>query len=263
MKTDEMSAVLQIATCSKCNGTKSAGDFYRDLSARSGLRTVCKACDVKVRLQLFFKIDVNQLWAAQGELCAMCEAPMLPKGKEPLSMVVDHAHGCCPGDRSCGKCVRGLLHNRCNLILGETESQEFLRLYALAQKYLGTPNNKVFEFVPGLIGRVPRPIEHVPVRRRPDYQSSRRYHIDFNAMWAHQEGKCGVCSAGMLPRGKSGASVSVDHDRSCCSENKSCGECVRGLVHKRCNVILGRLESPERVRLMSLAKVYLQTEAAR
>jgi hypothetical protein len=31
---------------------------------------------------------------------------------------VDHDHACCPGTRSCGKCIRGMLCNRCNTGLG-------------------------------------------------------------------------------------------------------------------------------------------------
>lgn len=32
--------------------------------------------------------------------------------------IVDHDHSCCPGERSCGKCVRGLLDQKCNTMIG-------------------------------------------------------------------------------------------------------------------------------------------------
>lgn len=38
-------------------------------------------------------------------------------------VVVDHDHDCCPGDRSCGKCVRGYICRKCNSgigLLGDT-----------------------------------------------------------------------------------------------------------------------------------------------
>lgn len=66
-----------------------------------------------------------------------------------------------------------------------------------------------------------------------------KYNIDLRAMWEAQEGKCASCGEPMLRDGKEVDSVCVDHDRNCCPEKKSCGKCVRGLIHRNCNLVLG------------------------
>lgn len=49
----------------------------------------------------------------QGGRCKICDRE---PGKRKLS--VDHDHSCCPGNTSCGKCVRALICNPCNVALG-------------------------------------------------------------------------------------------------------------------------------------------------
>lgn len=59
--------------------------------------------------------DLDALMAAQGGVCAIC-------GSQPdpvRGLDVDHDHACCPGKQSCGKCIRGLLCNSCNLAIGK------------------------------------------------------------------------------------------------------------------------------------------------
>src|SRR5204863_8159481 len=69
----------------------------------------------------------QELLAEQGGGCALC-------GQQCSSgrlLAVDHDHACCPGMKSCGKCVRGLLCGDCNHGLGKFEdSPERLRAAA-------------------------------------------------------------------------------------------------------------------------------------
>ena len=50
--------------------------------------------------------------AAQDNACPICGGPL------PEIPCVDHDHSCCPGETSCGRCVRELLCRSCNTLLG-------------------------------------------------------------------------------------------------------------------------------------------------
>lgn len=73
------------------------------------------------------KEQYDEMFRAQGGVCASCgeESPT-------RALDVDHDHACCPGERSCGACVRALLCRGCNWTVGVIENGRF----AVAQVYL-------------------------------------------------------------------------------------------------------------------------------
>ena len=75
--------------------------------------------DREMRIKRKFGITVEQyetMYSLQLGRCGICAVPLAEEG---IDTNVDHDHSCCPGAKSCGQCVRGLLCNRCNLALGQ------------------------------------------------------------------------------------------------------------------------------------------------
>lgn len=74
--------------------------------------------------------EYNAKLEAQGGVCALCKSP--PK---VMPLHVDHDHSCCPGKKTCGNCIRGLVCWNCNVFLGKLEGRvgvaalEYLQLW--------------------------------------------------------------------------------------------------------------------------------------
>lgn len=117
--------------CSKCKATKPVNQFSKNCRTKDGLTAWCKQCisvaakakrkshpelmreqGRRSKLKHRFNMTPQQwdaLYASQGGLCAICG-----RKSNRSRMHTDHDHSCCPGERSCGKCVRGLLCRDCN-----------------------------------------------------------------------------------------------------------------------------------------------------
>lgn len=60
--------------------------------------------------------DWDRMLRNQSGRCYLCERP-LQGGRTDIH--IDHDHHCCPGRRSCGKCIRGLACQTCNQGVGQ------------------------------------------------------------------------------------------------------------------------------------------------
>lgn len=74
--------------------------------------------------------DYAALLALYDGTCHICR--QLPPDDKVLA--IDHDHSCCPGTKSCGRCVRGLLCSNCNTGIGNLGDSEERLLSAM--KYL-------------------------------------------------------------------------------------------------------------------------------
>ncbi|AEJ94163.1 endonuclease VII [Mycobacterium phage Thibault] len=71
---------------------------------------------------------LNALMEEQDYRCAACSEPLSWDGDPGTRRAcVDHDHACCPGTLSCGKCLRSILCNGCNVLLGRIEGNPFIK----------------------------------------------------------------------------------------------------------------------------------------
>ncbi len=89
-------------------------------------------------------------------------------------------------------------------------------------------------------------------------QNVKRYgisKINFEALIEAQDSRCAIC------KGKFWDEVSsphIDHDHACCNEQmRSCGKCIRGLLCRGCNQVLGCAK--DNIETLKAATKYLQS----
>lgn len=102
--------------CSRCGYWLLANEFYVRYDSKTPLgRAHCNRCNILRRMGLTAR-DYDAILASQGGRCAICGTDQESAGGRTLC--VDHDHSCCPGTGSCGRCIRGIVCNACNALLG-------------------------------------------------------------------------------------------------------------------------------------------------
>lgn len=122
--------------CPGCRNWLPDNEFVAGTS-KDGLSVYCSACRANSRLAKYGITQeiYDEMLHNQGGVCAICKGP---HGKRKFH--VDHDHDCCPPNRSCGKCIRGLLCSNCNTAIGLLKDDE--KLLRAAITYLAH-NRKV------------------------------------------------------------------------------------------------------------------------
>jgi len=64
-------------------------------------------------------------------------------------------------------------------------------------------------------------------------------HAEWDWLLGQQGGSCALCREGE----KNSFRLSVDHDHACCGNVKACKKCIRGMLCKTCNRLLGHIEN--------------------
>jgi Recombination endonuclease VII len=124
-----------VKVCKGCGQCKPLSEFGPRKRTHDGLNAMCRPCCAQrmrewtranpgrrkqpVTLPAYRRHRLSEdafqaLLDRQAGVCAVCGGP--PRDEERL--VVDHDHDCCPGPRSCGQCIRGLLCPGCNQAAG-------------------------------------------------------------------------------------------------------------------------------------------------
>ncbi|MFE5775120.1 endonuclease domain-containing protein [Brachybacterium sp. NPDC056505] len=210
---------LHHGTCKSCGTGKAKG--WRGTQDPARLKAQ--------RRVWLFSLDqeqYGQILRSQGGACAICAMSFAADGRD---VYIDHDHLCCPGRRSCGKCIRGFLCNRCNTALGQLRDSKAILEAAL--RYVEST------------------VRPLAATSGAWYREQDRWLIshmmsgdEYATMRDQQDGCCAICQ-------EKSSSLEIDHDHSCHPGLRSCRQCIRGLLCPRCNKGLGLLQdSSDRLR---------------
>lgn len=133
--------------CTTCHAELPLKEFHREKASPSGWANVCRDCRRDIHTAQLYGITAaayRRLLEQQGGVCRICRKPETATHQAGTlrRLSVDHDHRCCPGKKSCGKCVRGLLCARCNSAIGLFDEDPAILHAAVEYLVHATPAKK-------------------------------------------------------------------------------------------------------------------------
>lgn len=111
--------------CLTCNEWKPWSAFASDKRHSTGKTSNCMDCSRWRSLLAQYGVSKDQwdaMFAAQDGACALC-----CESSPERRLGVDHEHACCGANNACPKCIRGLLCDTCNRMIGLAERKPKMR----------------------------------------------------------------------------------------------------------------------------------------
>ena len=105
---------------------KKNNEYKKQAAAKNPEKSRWETIYKKYKLTRQMYLDLLE---QQDGVCAVCK---LPPNRNWLA--VDHDHNCCPGIKTCGNCIRGLLCGSCNSFLGRV-NDDVHSITAYLEKY--------------------------------------------------------------------------------------------------------------------------------
>lgn len=133
--------------CTACHKIKPVSEFYIRKNRSGTPFSICKDChrekskasrtpekNYERHIKYRFKMTTEEyeiLMEQQDFRCAICRKVFTNDAR------IDHDHVCCPGIKTCGECVRGIICQRCNALVGylETDNGELEEAMKYLERY--------------------------------------------------------------------------------------------------------------------------------
>lgn len=106
--------------CTRCEEWRPVEEYRPAIKTADGLQSWCSPCScdyMTLNRYGLTRADVLRIVSEQGG-CGICGTDKPRNEGFRNGWHVDHDHNCCPSDRTCGRCIRGVLCADCNKLIG-------------------------------------------------------------------------------------------------------------------------------------------------
>jgi hypothetical protein len=151
---------IKVVPCFSSSYPPGSAEWRREYQRARRKTAVGREGIARTNLMQLYGLSLERydaLYEQQRGVCAICGKAIVraygestgKRGPKKNGVHIDHDHACCPGKKSCGRCIRGLLCSHCNHGLGSFRDKP--ELMRLAIEYITRPRQREPDKQPKLL----------------------------------------------------------------------------------------------------------------